>query len=56
MGCGLWFAIMLIVVGAWIWGSNHGLLTFSFYRDWPLLFIVLGVVVFAKLWRKRRRS
>lgn len=53
MGCGIWFAILLIGIGAWIWASNYGIRIFSFYRDWPILIILLGVLIFLKL-RKRK--
>jgi len=54
MGCSFWFAVLFIVIGAWIWGSNHGLIKFSFYRDWPILFIVIGILIFIRLIRRRR--
>jgi hypothetical protein len=55
MGCSFWFAILLVIVGAWIWGSNHGIFTFSFYRDWPVLIIVVGVLIFIRILKRRRR-
>lgn len=53
MGCGTWFAIFLIVIGIWIWASNYGITIFSFYRDWPILIILLGILVFLKLKRRK---
>jgi Ca2+/Na+ antiporter len=53
MGCGTWFAILLIVIGIWIWASNYGITIFSFYRDWPILIILLGILVFLKLRRRK---
>lgn len=53
MGCGLFFAFLLIFVGAWIWASNYGIVVFSFYRDWPLLFVILGLWVLMKIRRRR---
>ncbi len=54
MGCGLFFAIMLIMIGAWIWASNYNIVIFSFYRDWPILIVVIGVYIFIRLRRRRR--
>lgn len=54
MGCGVWSAILMIVVGAWIWASNYGIIVFSFYRDWPIILVLIGVYVFVKLRRRRR--
>jgi hypothetical protein len=53
MGCGLFFAFLLIFVGAWIWASNYGIVVFSFYRDWPLLFVILGLWALMKIRRRR---
>jgi len=53
MGCGLLFAIFLIVLGAWIWASNYGISIFSFYRDWPFIIVLIGIYIFLKLRRRR---
>lgn len=53
MGCGAWFAILLILVGGWIWASNYGITIFSFYRDWPILIILFGILVFLRLRRRK---
>lgn len=53
MGCGLFFAIMLILIGAWIWVSNYNIVVFSFYRDWPILIVVIGIYIFFRLRRRR---
>jgi len=54
MGCGVWCAVLLILIGIWIWASNHGIVAFSFYRDWPILLVIIGICVFIKLRRRRR--
>ncbi len=58
MGCGFWFALLLILVGGWIWASNYGITVFSFYRDWPIIIVIVGIYIFFKIrrrifWRKR---
>ncbi|MEO0095408.1 MAG: DUF5668 domain-containing protein [candidate division WOR-3 bacterium] len=53
MGCGLFWPIFLILIGLWIWASNYGL-RFSFYRDWPLIFIVIGIMILLRILRRRR--
>jgi len=53
MGCSMWFALFLIFIGAWIWASNHGITIFSFYRDWPVIIIIIGLYLFIKLRRRR---
>lgn len=55
MGCGTLGALCLIVVGVWIWASNYGIAIFNFYRDWPLLLVVVGVFVLSRLIRRRLR-
>ncbi|MCK5258433.1 MAG: hypothetical protein KAJ69_02845 [Thermoplasmatales archaeon] len=54
MGCGTLFAIFLIAIGAWIWASNYGIVIFSFYRDWPILIVLIGIYIFIKLRRRRK--
>ncbi len=53
MGCGTLFALFLIALGLWIWVSNYNIILFSFYRDWPILIVVIGVYLFIR-WRRRR--
>jgi hypothetical protein len=55
MGCGIFSSLLLILVGIWIWASNYGIRVFSFYRDWPLLFVVLGLWILLKINRRRKR-
>ena len=55
MGCGFWVALFLIVLGAWIWASNYGIVIFSFYRDWPIIIVVIGIYTFIKLRRRKHR-
>jgi hypothetical protein len=37
----LWWGIVLIIIGLWIWLSYLGYLQFS--RDWPLIIILWGI-------------
>lgn len=53
MGCGFFWGILFIIVGFWIWVSNHGLVIFRFSRDWPVLLIVLGVYLILMIRRRR---
>lgn len=53
MGCGLLFAIFLILIGVWIWASNYGITVFSFYRDWPIIIVLIGIYIFLKLRRRK---
>ncbi|MEO0137483.1 MAG: DUF5668 domain-containing protein [candidate division WOR-3 bacterium] len=53
MGCGLWGALFLIVIGVWIWASNYGF-RFSFYRDWPVLFVIIGFFALLRILKRRR--
>jgi len=53
MGCGFAFTIFLILIGAWIWASNYNIVLFSFYRDWPIIIIVVGIYLFLRLRRKK---
>lgn len=55
MGCGLFFSLMLVVIGLWIWASNYGIILFSFYRDWPLLLVIIGLWILLKINRHRKR-
>jgi hypothetical protein len=59
MGCGIFLSILLIFIGIWIWASNYGITIFSFYRDWPIVIVIIGIYIFIKLrrrkyWRHRR--
>ncbi len=54
MGCGIWLALLFIGVGAWIWASNHGITLFYFYRDWPVLLVIIGLLALIKIAQRRR--
>ncbi|MGQ9464999.1 MAG: LiaI-LiaF-like domain-containing protein [bacterium] len=54
MGCGLFWAILLIFIGLWIWASNYGIVFFSFYRDWPVIFVLLGILIIHRIIKRRR--
>ena len=53
MGCSILWGIMLVVVGLWIWASNHGMAVFRFSRDWPVLFVLLGIYIIIAVRRRR---
>ncbi|MEO0216169.1 MAG: DUF5668 domain-containing protein [candidate division WOR-3 bacterium] len=53
MGCRILIAIFLIVLGGWIWASNWGITVFSFYRDWPVILILIGMGILLKFRRRR---
>ncbi len=38
------WGIVLVILGAWIWLSNMGYL--SFKRDWPFILIIIGAYYF----------
>ncbi len=51
------FALMLIAIGAWIWLSNFGILSFVWARDWPVIIIAIGIcTILDVLFNKRKRS
>jgi LiaF transmembrane domain len=52
----LWWGIVLVVVGLWIWLSALRIPYMVFSRDWPLLVVALGVyIVVRRLQRRIRR-
>ncbi len=53
MGCSLFWAILLIIIGLWIWASNHNIIQFRFSRDWPLILIAIGIYLLFSLKRKK---
>ncbi len=53
MGCGFYWGILLIVVGFWIWASNHNIIVFKFSRDWPILLVLLGIYLIIAIRRRR---
>jgi len=55
MGCGFFWGIFLIIVGLWIWASNHNVVVFKFGRDWPVLLVVLGIYLIVMIRRRRLR-
>lgn len=55
----LWFGIIVLVVGLWIWLSALNVPYISFARNWPLLIVALGLWVVVRgirrATRRRRR-
>lgn len=39
----IFWAIVFIVLGLWIWLSNLGYLYFK--RDWPILLVIIGIYI-----------
>jgi hypothetical protein len=37
-------SILLIVVGALIWLSNLDIIFIAWYRDWPVILIIIGII------------
>jgi len=49
-------ALLLIVIGVFIWLANLGIFIFNFRRDWPVILIILGLIELLNgLIRKRKR-
>jgi hypothetical protein len=47
-------SILLILIGALIWLSNLGVISIAWYRDWPVILIIIGALGLTKhLIRKR---
>ena len=59
MGRGIIWGVVLMAVGVWLWLANLGVLSTGIVasRDWPLLFVVVGLLmVFEGVrWLIRRR-
>jgi len=45
--------IILIVIGAVIWLSNLGIIHITWYRDWPVILIALGIIGVIKYFIKK---
>ncbi len=41
-------SLILIIVGLLIWLSNLGVLNILWYRDWPVILIVVGAIELIK--------
>jgi len=56
----LWWGVAILALGLWIWLSHLGVPYIAFSRNWPLLFVALGVYIIVRrvrrAARKRRRS
>jgi predicted membrane protein len=50
----IFWSLLLIFVGAWIWLSNLQLVNFKFQRDWPIILILIGLYEILKGVRRRR--
>jgi hypothetical protein len=48
----IWWGIILVVIGLWIWFSQMGIPFLSFGRDWPIILIIWGIWVIVKTIRR----
>jgi amino acid permease len=51
----LWWGIIIIIIGLWIWLSSLGVPYISFSKNWPLLIVFLGIYIIIRRLTKRRR-
>ncbi|MCX7785869.1 MAG: DUF5668 domain-containing protein [candidate division WOR-3 bacterium] len=51
-------ALILISIGLWIWLSKLGVVSWRivFKRDWPLVLVIIGVLIFVEVITKKRRQ
>lgn len=47
------FGIVLIVAGVWLLFNAIGIWTYSFWKTWPLIFILMGAWIRYQSWRLR---
>jgi hypothetical protein len=48
----IWWGIILVIIGLWIWFSHMGIPFLSFGRDWPIILIIWGIWIIIKTIRK----
>jgi hypothetical protein len=48
----IWWGVVLIIIGLWIWFSHMGIPFLSFGRDWPIILIIWGFWILVKTIRK----
>ena len=48
----IWWGIVLVIIGLWIWFSHMGISFLSFGRDWPIILIIWGIWIITKAIRK----
>ncbi|MDH5684504.1 MAG: DUF5668 domain-containing protein [candidate division WOR-3 bacterium] len=51
----LWWGIIIIIIGLWIWLSSLGVPYISFSKNWPLLIVALGLYIIIRRLIKRGR-
>ncbi len=51
---GIFWGIILIVIGIFIWLGNLGVFDFSWGRDWPIILIIIGICQFVKIIPSKR--
>ncbi|OYD16390.1 hypothetical protein CH330_02955 [candidate division WOR-3 bacterium JGI_Cruoil_03_51_56] len=55
----IFWGIIIIGIGVWIWLANLGIVTSGiiFHRDWPVIIIIVGLMTVAEgiSWCARRR-
>jgi hypothetical protein len=51
------WAIIIILIGLWIWLANLGVISRGIIlsRDWPLILVIIGIMTFieALVWKQR---
>lgn len=54
----IFWGIVIIGIGLWIWLSNLGIASFRWSRDWPVIIILigLGTLLSGIWWIKRRKG
>ena len=52
------WALLIVIIGLLLWARNYGLVTFgfSFFRDWPIIVVIAGLLgvwraIFGRHWR-----
>ena len=48
----IWWGIVLVIIGLWIWFSHMEIPFLSFGRDWPVILIIWGIWIIVKTIRK----
>jgi len=53
----IFWGIIIIGVGIWIWLSNYGIADFRWSRDWPVILVAIGLAILLEsmAWAKRRK-
>lgn len=54
----IFWGIIIIGVGIWIWLANYGIASFKWSRDWPVIIVIIGLATLLEgiAWVKKRRK